>query len=264
MKAARLIVLGVAVAAGGLAALLAGRSAYRAPPPAAPVAQLATVDVLIAKADIGQGTTVKADELGWQLWPASSAGPNFIRKNDRPDAIEQIAGSIVRGGTFYAGEPIQESRLVKGTASGYLSAILPAGMRAVATEISAETSAGGFVIPGDHVDVILTHRDREAEKRTGVETFVSETIIQNSPVLAVDQTVADKNGQKVVIGKTVTLELSPRQAEALALGKQMGTLSLALRSVVDTSRNASETDEGPARGGVNMVRFGVSSSATPK
>lgn len=263
MKAARLIVLGVAVAAGGLAALLAGRSAYRAPPPA-PVAQLATVDVLVAKSDIAQGTTVKADELRWQLWPASSAGSNFIRKSDRPDGIEQIAGSIVRGGTFYAGEPIQESRLVKGTASGYLSAILSAGMRAVATEISAETSAGGFVIPGDHVDVILTHRDREAEKRTSVETFVSETIIQNAPVLAVDQTVADKNGQKVVIGKTVTLELSPRQAEALALGKQMGTLSLALRSVVDTSKTAGETDEVPARGGINMVRFGVSTTAATK
>ncbi len=264
MKAARLIVLGVAVAAGGLAALLAGRSAYRAPPPA-PVAKIETVDVLIARSDIGQGTTVKPDELRWQLWPASSASSNFIRKSDRPEAIEQIAGSIVRGGTFYAGEPIQESRLVKGTASGYLSAILPAGMRAVATEISAETSAGGFVIPGDHVDVILTHRDREAEKRTSVETFVSETIILNARVLAVDQTVEDKNGQKVVIGKTVTLELSPRQAEAMALGKQVGTLSLALRSVVDTSKTAGETDEGPARGsGVNMVRFGVSTTAASK
>ena len=265
MKAARLIVLGVAVAAGGLAALLAGRSGYRAPPPA-PVAKLETVDVLIAKSDIGQGTVVKPDELRWQMWPASSAGPNFIRKSDRPEAIEQVAGSIVRGGTFYAGEPIQESRLVKGNAAGYLSAILPAGMRAVATEISAETSAGGFVIPGDHVDVILAHRDREAEKRNGVETYISETIISNVRVLAVDQTVEDKNGQKVVIGKTVTLELSPRQAESMALGKQIGTLSLALRSVVDTAKNAGESEEDPAsrRGGVNMVRFGVSSTAASK
>ncbi len=265
MKAARLIVLGVAVAAGGLAALLAGRSGDRTPPPA-PVVQLATVDVLVAKSDIGQGTVVKPDELRWQLWPASSAGPNFIRKSDRPDAIEQIAGSIVRGGTFFAGEPIQESRLVKGNASGYLSAILPAGMRAVATEISAETGAGGFVIPGDHVDVILAHRDREAEKRTGIETYVSETIILNARVLAVDQTVEDKNGQKVVIGKTVTLELSPRQAEALAVGKQIGTLSLALRSVVDTAKNAGEPEEDPGsrRSGVNMVRFGVSTTAVSK
>jgi pilus assembly protein CpaB len=264
MKAARLIVLGVAVAAGGLAALLAGRSGETVPPP--PVEQLATVDVLVANSDIGQGTVVKADELRWQLWPASSAGPNFIRKSDRPDGIEQIAGSIVRGGTFYAGEPIQESRLVKGNAAGYLSAILPSGMRAVATEISAETSAGGFVIPGDHVDVILAHRDREAEKRNNVETYSSETIINNARVLAVDQTVEDKSGQKVVIGKTVTLELTPRQAEALALGKQIGTLSLSLRSVSDTGKTSGDSEEDPAsrRGGVNMVRFGVSTTAVSK
>ena len=86
-------------------------------------------------------------------------------------------GSVVRGGPSTSGEPIQESRLVKANAAGYLSAILPTGMRAVATEINAETSAGGFVVPGDHVDVILARRDREAEKRTGVETYSSETII---------------------------------------------------------------------------------------
>jgi pilus assembly protein CpaB len=148
MKAARLVILGVAVVAGGLAALLAGRSAVQAPPPP-PVAQLETVDVLVASSDIGQGTVVKPGELRWQMWPAASAGPNFIRKSERPDAIEQVAGSLVRGGSFFAGEPIQESRLVKANSAGYLSAILPAGMRAVATEISAETSAGGFVVPGD-------------------------------------------------------------------------------------------------------------------
>ncbi|MGE3991739.1 Flp pilus assembly protein CpaB [Pseudorhodoplanes sp.] len=265
MKAARLVVLGIAVAAGGLAALLAGRSG-EPPAPPAPVTQIETVDVLVANADIAQGTTVKPDELRWQMWPAASAGPNFIRKSDRPDAIEQISGSIVRGGTFFAGEPIQESRLVKANSAGYLSAILPAGMRAVATEISAETSAGGFVVPGDYVDVILARRDREAEKRNGVETYTSETIITNARVLAVDQTVEDKNGQKVVIGKTVTLELTPRQVETLALGKHVGTLSLALRSVVDTSKSTNDTDDDPAsqRSGVNMVRFGVSTTAASK
>ena len=264
MKAARLIVLGVAVAAGGLAALLAGRSGEKAPPPA-PVAKLETVDVLVAKADIGQGTTVKPDELGWQMWPAASAGPNFIRKSNRPDAIQEIAGSVVRGGTFFAGEPIQESRLIKANAAGYLSAVLPAGMRAVATEINAETSAGGFVVPGDHVDVILARRDREAAKRNGVESHTSETIINNVRVLAIDQTVEDKHGQKVVVGRTVTLELTPGQAETLAMAKQMGTLSLALRSIVDSQKSGGEDEDGTARrAGVNMVRFGVPSPASAK
>jgi pilus assembly protein CpaB len=263
MKAARLVILGVAVVAGGLAALLAGRSAVQAPPPP-PVAQLETVDVLVASSDIGQGTVVKPGELRWQMWPAASAGPNFIRKSERPDAIEQVAGSLVRGGSFFAGEPIQESRLVKANSAGYLSAILPAGMRAVATEISAETSAGGFVVPGDYVDVILARRDREAEKRNGVESYTSETIITKVRVLAIDQTVEDKNGQKVVIGKTVTLELTPGQAETLAASKQAGHLSLALRSVVDTAKGAEDEDPGSRRSGVSVVRFGVSTTSSSK
>src|SRR5690606_18258836 len=214
--------------------------------------------------DIGQGTVVKPDELRWQMWPSASAGPNFIRKSERPNAIEQIAGSLVRGGTFFAGEPIQESRLVKADSAGYLSAILPAGMRAVATEISAETSAGGFVVPGDYVDVILARRDREAEKRNGIESYTSETIISKVRVLAVDQTVEDKNGQKVVIGKTVTLELTPRQAEALAAGKQAGHLSRGRRSGVESGEKAGDVDDEPRRGAVNIVRFGVSTTEASK
>jgi pilus assembly protein CpaB len=263
MKAARLVVLGIAVAAGGLAALLAGRSDKPAPAPE-PVVQFETVDVLVANTDLNAGTVLKPDEMRWQMWPAASAGASVIRKNDRPDAIEQLTGYIVRS-SFTSGEPIQESRLVKANAAGYLSAILPSGMRAIATEISAETGAGGFVIPGDHVDVILTHRNREAEKRNGFETYTSETIINNVRVLAIDQTIEDKNGQKVVIGKTATLELSPRQAETLALGKQVGTLSLALRSVVDAGKDAKDnSDDDRKRNGVNMVRFGVTTSAIEK
>lgn len=263
MKAARLVVLGVAVAAGGLAALLAGRSG-ETPPPPPPVTQIETVDVLVAAGDIGTGTAVTPAELRWQMWPVASAGPSFIRKTDRPDAIEQLTGSITRG-SFAAGEPIQEARLIKANAAGYLSAVLPGGMRAVATEIAAETAAGGFVIPGDHVDVILTRRDREAEKMTRIETFVSDTIISNVRVLAIDQTVEDKNGQKVLVGKTVTLELTPRQAESLSLGRQVGVLSLALRSIVDTAKDKTDPEEpGSSRGGINMVRFGVTTTNTAK
>lgn len=262
MKAARLVVLGVAVAAGGLAALLAGRSGEKPAPAPEPVVQFETVDVLVANQDLNAGSTLKSDDMRWQMWPAASAGPSVIRKNDRPNAIEQLTGYVVRA-SFTAGEPIQESRLVKVNAAGYLAAVLPTGMRAVATEINTETGAGGFVVPGDHVDVIVARRDREAEKRNGFETYSSETIIKNVRVLAVDQTVEDKNGQKVIIGKTATLELSPSQAEALTLGRQIGTVSLALRSVVDTGKNSDSLDDGK-RGGINMVRFGVSTQTNEK
>ncbi len=252
------------MAAGGLAALLAGRSGDTPAPAPKPVAQLETVDVLVARQDIVQGSAVTPSELRWQMWPAASAGTNFIRQTDRPNAIEELSGSIARA-SFATGEPIREARLIKAGASGYMAAILPSGMRAVSTEISAETSAGGFIIPGDHVDVILTQRDRAAEKATGTETFASETILSNIRVLAIDQSVEDQNGQKVVIGKTTTLELTPGQVETLALGRELGKLSLALRSIADTKKSAVDPDEDrQGRGGINMVRFGVTTPATTK
>ena len=103
-----------------------------------------------------------------------------------------------------------------------MAAVLPAGKRAIATEISAETGAGGFILPNDHVDVLLTRRDKQAEKSAGVEIHSAEIILSNVRVLAIDQTVEEKNGQRVVIGKTATLELTPRQSETLALARQLG------------------------------------------
>src|SRR5450759_140439 len=105
-------------------------------------------------------------------------------------------------------------------------------MRAISTQISPETGAGGFILPNDHVDVILTRRDRDADKSGAGETKTSETVLSNIRVLAIDQNVEEKNGQKVVVGKTATLELTPGQAETLVLSQQVGTLSLSLRSIV--------------------------------
>jgi pilus assembly protein CpaB len=265
MTPARIIVLVIAVVAGGIAALLAGRS--DPPPPApAPVAQLETTDVLVAATDIGLGTKVSAQELRWQTWPASAVSPNFIRKNERPDAINILAGSVARA-PFSAGEPIRETKLVKANGSGYMAAILPAGMRAISVEISPETGAGGFILPNDHVDVILSRRDKAAEKAIGSEVHTSEVILSNVRVLAIDQNVEEKNGQRVVVGKTATLELGPKQAETLALSRQLGTLSLALRSLVDfDAKDKPEVtnDDGGRRRGIDVVRFGVTTTTTPK
>ena len=267
MKAARIVVLVVAVAAGGVAALLAGRSGDEAPP-AAPTtgAQLDTVDVLVAKSDIALGQGVTAQDMQWQLWPTQAASPAFIRKSDKPDAIEQLTGAIARS-PFVAGEPLREAKLIKANGSGYMAAVLDKGMRAISTEISPETGAGGFILPNDRVDVILSRRDREAEKSTGTEAHTSETILSNIRVLAIDQTLGEKDGQKVVIGKTATLELTPHQAESLALSRQLGTLSLSLRSLADAGETTlPNDDEGTIgkRAGINMVRFGVTTVTTPK
>jgi pilus assembly protein CpaB len=260
MKAARIVVLAVALAAGGGAAILVGSGDEPAPAPApAPVAQLPTVDVLIAKSDIGLGTAVSAKDFEWQAWPAATTGGSYITRNHRPNAIEEFAGAITRA-PFTAGEPIRDAKLIKTDgASGYMAAILPSGMRAISTEISPETGAGGFILPNDRVDVILTRRAREGDTRASAGPN-SETILTNVRVLAIDQTVEEKNGQRVVVGKTATLELSPRQSESLALSRQLGTLSLALRSLLDAGKTA-EADDGPGRRtSINTVRFGVSNA----
>jgi len=212
------------------------------------------------------GQAISPGDMQWQAWPASTASGNFIRKTDRPAAIENLAGQIARA-PFVAGEPIREVKLVNAKGSGFMAAILPRGMRAVSTQISPETGAGGFILPNDHVDVILTRRDREAEKSSGTEIQTSETVLSNIRVLAIDQSIEEKGGQKVVVGKTATLELTPSQAETLTLAQHLGSLSLALRSISDAARDApnTEDDKPSARGSaVNVVRFGVSTTTTPR
>ncbi|HET7192998.1 MAG TPA: Flp pilus assembly protein CpaB [Pseudolabrys sp.] len=260
MKAARVIVLTVAVAAGGVAAMLAGRS-DKAPAIKAEAPKFDTVDILVAKSDIARGQTLTQADVSWQEWPATTAAGNFIRKKDRPKALENLAGMIVRT-PFIAGEPIREAKLVNAKGSGFMAAILPTGMRAVSTQISPETGAGGFILPNDRVDVIMTPRGRDNGPAGGSRS--SETILRNIRVLAIDQNVEEKNGQKVVVGKTATLELSPSQAETLALSQQNGTLSLALRSIADTSGDDVNQDDSNAHQNVNVVRFGVSTTTAPR
>ncbi|MGD0024416.1 MAG: Flp pilus assembly protein CpaB [Xanthobacteraceae bacterium] len=270
MKAARIVVLGVAVAAGGIAALLASSGHQPEPPntpPVAPVAPLATVDVLVAKTDLGRGQMIDARDVGWQAWPTAAANASFIKKTERPDAINQFAGAIVRV-PVAAGEPIRDPAVVFAKGSGFLAAILPKGMRAVSMEIAPENGAGGFILPEDHVDIVLTRHDRAAEKaNNGVEKIVSETILRNVRVLAVDQAVEEKSGQKVAVGRTATVELTPEQAETLALSRQLGTLSLALRSLLDSQssspENGGEHNE-ETRTSINTVRYGVSTLTTAR
>lgn len=263
MKAARVVVLTVALAAGGAAAMLAGRST---PPPAAPdapQAKIETIDVLVAKADIGLGQTVTPGDMEWQAWPPAVASGNFIRKNDRADAMDSLSGSIARA-PFVAGEPIREAKLVKPQGSGFMAAILPTGMRAMSTEISPETGAGGFILPNDRVDVLVTRRNSDNTK----EATPAEIILTNVRVLAIDQNVEEKNGQKVVIGKTATLELTPSQAETLTASKANGTISLALRSIADAKGNKPEVDDDSNNAGrrntVNVIRFGVGNATTSR
>jgi pilus assembly protein CpaB len=262
MKAARLVVLGVAVAAGGIAAYLASGNKEPPPPPVATAPPLETVDVLVAKNELGRGQVIGGDDIGWQSWPAAAANSSYIKKAERPDAMKDFVGAIVRE-SMTAGDPIREPKVVMAKGSGFMAAVLPQGMRAASVDISPETGAGGFILPDDRVDVVLTRHYKGTEKATGAEKIISDTILRNVRVLAVDQAIDEKSGTKVVIGKTATLELTQSQAETLALSHQLGTISLTLRSLLD-SQGAAEGDdsEKDRKGTINTVRFGVSTMGT--
>jgi pilus assembly protein CpaB len=260
MNRARIVVLSIALGAGGLAAYLASGS--REAPAPAPVAQIPTVDILVAKADIALGQSVKPDDLQWQAWPAS-AGNNLVNRASRAEAIKEIAGSIARA-PFIAGEPIREQKLVKANGSGFMAAILPTGMRAISTEISPETGAGGFILPNDRVDVILSKREKNPDSK-GPDVAQSEIILSNIRVLAIDQAPKEKEGVNTLVGRTVTLELKPEQAETLARARQSGTLALALRSITDVNATAEGRDEDQVKKrseSVNVVRYGVANQTT--
>jgi pilus assembly protein CpaB len=263
MYTARIVVLTIALSAGGVAAYLARGADTRSDLPVEPVAQLRTVDVLVAKSDIGVGQSVTPDDLQWQTWPATTASNSFIRRSERPEAAKEVAGSIARS-PFFAGEPIREQKLVNANGSGFMAAILPAGMRAVSTEISPETGAGGFILPNDRVDVILSKREKNPDRSGSSDVVNSETILANVRVLAIDQAPKEKDGQNSVVGKTVTLELKPEQSETLARSRQTGTLSLALRSIADLNAVATQADDQSSRrsDSVNVVRYGVSNPTT--
>lgn len=257
MNRARIVVLTVAICAGGVAAYLASGSDNSAPPPAAPVAQLPTVDVLVAKNDIGLGQTVKPEDVQWQTWPAATASSVFIRRNERPDGATQVTGSIARA-PFIQGEPIRDQKLVKPEGSGFMAAILPTGMRAISTEISPETGAGGFILPNDRVDVLLTRRLKNPDQGSP-DIITSEIILANIRVLAIDQAPKEKDGQNAVVGKTVTLELNPTQTATLSAARQSGTLSLALRSIADVKMSEITLDDSAKRDGVSIIRYGIPS-----
>ena len=221
----RVILLIGALSAGGVAAWLV--IAARPEPVTKVVVQPgpATQDVLVAAGDLQPAQTLAKQNLRWQAWPENLLNPVYVTRSSRPDAIDALAGAVIRN-RMAAGEPVREENLIPRHA-GYLATVLPAGKRAMAVRVSAESTAGGFILPNDRVDVL--HSDGKSP--------VSRTVLSNVRVLAIDQAVDDatKNDSSKanVIGKTETLELDPAQAEILTAAQASGTLSLSLRSAAD-------------------------------
>ena len=257
MKRARVLVLAIALIAALGAAWIA-KGIVSAPPKVQQVEKtVGAVDVLVAARDINLGDSVSADDFRWQQWPSEGLASGLISKASDPEAPTKLSGAIARA-SFIAGEPIKEQKLIKTSEGGVMAAILPSGMRAISTPIREETSAGGFILPNDRVDVILTHKIRVGNK----EEPVSEAVLRNVRVLAIGQTLEQQGGEKVATGKTATLELTPPQAETLALAQSIGEISLSLRSLADAAPNQAESAAkigDAANGSVKMLKYGVPS-----
>jgi pilus assembly protein CpaB len=258
MKPARILILATALAAGlGAAVMVAGSKS------SAPIRQLVSApslpmdDILVAAKEIKFGSVIESDDMRWQRWPKASVPPGVIRRAAMPNAIAEFKGSLTRD-PIGPGEPLYADRLIQPGNSSFMAAILPAGYRAVAINIDSQgaTTAGGFILPNDRVDVIHTYKD-QAAAGNGSDGMVSETILRNVRVLAIGS-VQQQGDQKVVVGNNATLELTPSQVEKIVLAQRTGQLSLSLRSMADTSATTNDDDEPlPKSGDMTIVRFGV-------
>lgn len=215
-----------------------------------------TSDVLVATADLTVGEVLSPDKLGWQPWPAENLNEQFITREARPEAIDQLLGTPVNN-PFAAGEPIREARLMAKNRNLLSNKIEP-GMRAAAVKVSAESAAGGFILPGDRVDVIHTITVPVGEG--GAVRNESRIIISNIRVLAIDQNSA-QTPEGTVLGKTATLELSPVEAERIMAAEASGMLSLTLRSVADHAEVTEIRQREPEKT-VLVHRRGQSSTVT--
>lgn len=254
MSPIRLIILAIAAAAAVAAAFLMRNVMTRVPEPVAavvdsimpPVEQVPTVNVLIAGRDLLRGEVITEADMTWQEWPEAALNPLYTNERDTPDAVATLAGSAVRT-PIYTGEPIMSQRLVQKGETGFMAALVSPGMRAVAIEVSPELASGGFIIPEDRVDVIASFEVQPPDGsnlRTATEARV---ILSNVRVLAIDQVFRQEETGPYAVGSVATLEMSPRDAETLAVAKQAGELTLVLRSFADAARDGDAVRSTPQR-----------------
>ncbi|ODA66387.1 SAF domain protein [Methyloligella halotolerans] len=254
MKKGRIIVLAIAFMAAIGAAMIA-RNMVSETETVTVEKTVGAKDVLVTAKDLKLGDTISEGSLKWQQWPEEGVTPELVTREKQPDAISDFMGSVARA-PFVSGEPVNNAKLVKPGEGGVLAAILPAGMRAISTPISEESAAGGFILPNDRVDVILTRRMQVNNK----DQQISETVLRNVRVLAIGQTLETTGEEKVASGATATLELTPRQTEILSLAQSMGQLSLSLRSLADTPKPGSTLDISEDKGSsVKVLKYGLPS-----
>lgn len=274
MNMSRMLILAVAAIAAGAAAFLArgllggGTPAVSARPASPPIA---TGEVLVASSAIQPGQPLNPTMVRWQRWPASNIDSSFITHQAQPNIEQVVTGTVARA-PILVGEPLSSTKIVHADAAGFMAATLSPGMRAVSIPITTESGAGGFILPNDRVDLIMSVVVSENPRR-----YNAQVILTNVRVLAVDQTIKQDKNQQVVLAKTATLELTPAQARSVVRAQATGPLSLALRPLGDgtatvaSAQQPTQTAPGPASNddqtlgdGVRIIRFGVESGVNGK
>nr|WP_321442264.1 Flp pilus assembly protein CpaB [uncultured Hyphomonas sp.] len=249
MSPMRLIILiGAAVAAIAAAYLVRGLMQPQTVIEQQPVVQereVSETHVLVAKRDLLVGDLLSPDDFEWAAWPKNNVVSGYKTEENDADAINELSGSVVRI-PIYAEEPILPQKLVMKGETGFMAALLKPGMRAISVEISTESASGGFILPDDRVDVILTYQAQVAMAEAIIDRPVTETILKNVRVLAIDQVFYQGDSESASqIGNTATLEVTPAEAELIAHSQRLGTLSLSLRpwsDAGDTGSRGARTD----------------------
>lgn len=235
----RILILLVALGAGGGAAWIATQQTASAPTPD-PVAQdqepappsIEMTAVLVASRDVARGEELTSDALRWQDWPIEAVPPTSIERTAKPGGMRNATGQFATR-QIMTGESIGE-HLLAPTPGSYLAAMLSPGKRAVAINANTQSTAGGFILPNDRVDVLFTSQGSGARNGNGLR---SRTILKGVRVLAIDQST-DQTSASTVLGKTATLELTEEQAEVVTAAQSTGTLSLSLRPLNETPGEA--------------------------
>lgn len=191
---------------------------------ATPVPQQITKNVLVATTDLPAGSFIKAEHVRWQSWPEDAVNDTYLIEGVAKP--EDVVGAVVRRGII-GGEPVTGGRIVRPGDRGFLAAVLQPGMRAVAIGVNPTSGIAGLVFPGDRVDIILTQTVPTGGRDP---RLASETVLENVRVLAIDQVLNDQSGEPT-LGKNATIEVTPKQAEVVAVVSDMGKLSLSLRSL---------------------------------
>ncbi|MGH6907409.1 MAG: Flp pilus assembly protein CpaB [Aestuariivirga sp.] len=234
MSKMRIVILGLAAGSAVLAGLMAkGMLGGKPGTEVVEINKVPMAEVLIAAKDMAMGEKLIDSTVSWREWPKGNVTEAMITKDEQPDAREKLQSARARLPIF-DGEPIVEKKLIMPDQSGFMSAILPKGMRAISVAISERSAAGGFILPNDRVDVILTRKIDNP--KTNDKVVKSETVLTNVRVLAINQTYRQETGEdKVTVaeGKTATLELSAVQSEVISMVESVGELSLALRSIAE-------------------------------